>query len=88
MESHGMTQAQAQAQHRAIMTLAMMKAQGAVKNELKRQGRRLADVEYKEVMAMARDYLDQHPAELIAKAKETVDLWHAQGRFGPRGGFR
>ena len=59
-----------------------------MKNELKRQGRRLADVEYREVMQMARDYLDAHPAELIAKAKETVDLWASQGRFGPRGGFR
>jgi hypothetical protein len=62
MESHAMTLAMAQAQHRAIMTLALQAARGAVKNELKRQGRRLADVEYKEVMAMARDYLDTHPA--------------------------
>jgi hypothetical protein len=39
-------------------------------------------------MQLAKEYFEQHPAKLIAKAKETVDLWLRQGRFGPRGGFR
>jgi hypothetical protein len=39
-------------------------------------------------MQMAKDYFDEHPAELIAQVKAIVDLWPSQGRFGPRGGFR
>jgi len=52
------TPAQVQAQTRAIMTLAMLAARGVVKNELKRQGRRLADVEAKEITIAARALLD------------------------------
>jgi hypothetical protein len=59
-----------------------------VKAQLKRQGRRLVDVEHKEVMAMASVYLAQHTAELIAEAKLVVDQWARVGRWGPRGGFR
>jgi len=44
--------------------------------------------EYREIMQMAKDYFDEHPAELIAQVKAIVDLWASQGRFGPRGGFR
>jgi hypothetical protein len=68
--------------------LALQAARKVVQRRLKAQGRRLPEVEYKEIMAMARDYLAQHPAELIAEAKSIVDLWASQGRFGPRGGFR
>ena len=78
----------AQRQRMAIMTLAMQAARGVVKNELKRQGRRLADVEAKEITIAARAMLDQpFGVALIADAKATVDLWHHQGRWGPRGGF-
>jgi hypothetical protein len=49
----------AQRQRMAIMTLAMQAARGVVKNELKRQGRRLADVEAKEITIAARAMLDQ-----------------------------
>ena len=82
------TPAQAQAMQRATWVLAMYAARGIVKEEFKKQKIRLADVEAREITAAAREYFDKHPAELIAKAKETVDLWAKQGRFGPRGGFR
>jgi hypothetical protein len=82
------TPAQRAMMTRAIFTLAMEAAKMVVKDQLRRQCRRLCDVEQREIMQMAREYFDAHPAPLIAKAKETVDLWFRQGRFGPRGGFR
>jgi hypothetical protein len=36
---------------------------------------------------MARDYIAQHP-ELFAEVKETMEDWHRQGMFDPRGGIR
>jgi hypothetical protein len=74
----------AQAQRRAIMTLALQSARKVVERQLRSTGRRLPDVEYKEIMMLAHDYLAQHPTELIAGAKAIVDRWH----FGKRGGFR
>jgi hypothetical protein len=52
----------------ASFILAMQRARGAVKDELKRQRRRLADVEAREITARARDYLIAHP-ELVADGK-------------------
>jgi len=72
----------------ATMVLALEAAKAKAKENLKRQNRRLADVEHREIMHLAKVYLEQHPTELIANAKETVDLWFRQGRFGPRGGLR
>jgi hypothetical protein len=83
-----MTVAMVQAQRRAIITLAQLRARNAVKEELKRQRVRLADVEAKEITSWAQVYLDDHAEQLIAEAKSIVDLWASQGRFGPRGGFR
>jgi hypothetical protein len=49
--------AMAQAQHRAIMTLALRSARRAVERQLRATGRRLPDVEHKEIMMLAHDYL-------------------------------
>ena len=62
-----LTPAQSQRMRHAMQVLAMLAARGAVKDELRRQGRRLWDVEAREITAMAREYLSTHPAELIAR---------------------
>jgi hypothetical protein len=59
-----------------------------VELELKRERIRLAEIEHKELMSRAIAYLDAHSTELLAQARATVELWQAQGRFGPKGGFR
>jgi len=82
------TQAQRAMMTRAISTLALQGARAAVKDNLKKQKIRLADVDARDIMRLAKDYLEQHPQELIARAQEIVSLWFRQGRFGPRGGFR
>ncbi len=63
--------------------LAMQRARGAVKDGLKRQRVRLADVEAKEITERARDYLIAHP-ELVADARPVVESWFARGVFGKR----
>jgi HJR/Mrr/RecB family endonuclease len=87
-EDQTMTLAMEQTKSRAIMVLAMREARKVVERQLRSQCRRLCDVEYREIMQMAKGYFDEHPAELIAQVKAIVDLWASQGRFGPRGGFR
>jgi hypothetical protein len=67
----------------ASFVLALQRARNAVKEELKRQRRRLADVEAKEITALAREYLDAHP-ELVADARPVVESWIARGVFGKR----
>jgi hypothetical protein len=67
----------------ATMTRAMQLARGAVKDQLKRQRVRLADVEAKEITARAREYLEAHP-ELVADARPVVESWFARGVFGKR----
>jgi hypothetical protein len=73
------------AQHVAMatMTRAMQLARGVVKDQLKRQRIRLADVEAKEITERARDYLIAHP-ELVADARLSVSDWFARGVFGKR----
>jgi hypothetical protein len=73
------------AQHIAMatMTRAMQLARGMVKNELKRQRIRLADVEAKEISARARDYLIAHP-EVVAEVRPIIEEWFARGVFGKR----
>jgi hypothetical protein len=78
-----MTLTIAQRQRMAVMTLAQYRARHAVKDQLRRHGVRLAEVEAKDISSWAWVYLEDHP-ELIAEAKLVVDRWH----FGPRGGFR
>jgi hypothetical protein len=67
----------------ASFVLALQRARSAVKEELKRQRRRLADVEAKEITALAREYLDAHP-ELVADVRPVVESWIARGVFGKR----
>jgi hypothetical protein len=67
----------------ATMTRAMQLARGAVKEELKKQRVRLADVEAKEITERARDYLIAHP-ELVVEARPVVESWIARGVFGKR----
>jgi hypothetical protein len=83
-----MTLAMEQSKRRAIMTLALQAARKAVERQLRSTGRRLPDIDHKEIMTLAQDYLAQHPDALLAQAKAVVDRWQAEGRFGPRGGFR
>jgi hypothetical protein len=67
----------------ATMTRAMQLARGAVKEALKRQAVRLADVDAKDISSWARVYLDDHPA-LIDQARSEVQSWFARGVFGKR----
>jgi hypothetical protein len=67
----------------ATMTRAMQLARGLVKEELKRQRVRIADVEAREITARAKDYLIAHP-ELVVEARPVVESWFARGVFGKR----
>jgi hypothetical protein len=80
--NHSLSQIQARITA-ASFVLALQRARNAVKEELKRQRRRLADVEAKEITALAREYLDAHP-ELVADARPVVESWIARGVFGKR----
>jgi hypothetical protein len=82
MANHSLSQIQARITT-ASFVLALQRARNAVKEELKRQRRRLADVECKEITALAREYLDAHP-ELVADARPVVESWIARGVFGKR----
>jgi hypothetical protein len=61
----------------------MQLARGAVKEALKKQRMRLADVDAKEISSWALVYLEDHP-ELIAEAKPVIEAWFARGVFGKR----
>jgi hypothetical protein len=61
-----------QAQRAAIATLARQRAIKAVKQQLLSQGRRWRDMDRRDLVVMANEYLRQHPTELIAEAAETV----------------
>jgi hypothetical protein len=67
----------------ATMTRAMQVARGLVKEELKRQRVRIADVEAREITARAKNYLIAHP-ELVIEARPVVESWFARGVFGKR----
>jgi hypothetical protein len=67
----------------ATMTRSMQLARGAVKEALKKQRMRLADVDAKEISSWALVYLEDHP-ELIAEAKPVIEAWFARGVFGKR----
>jgi hypothetical protein len=67
----------------ATMTRAMQVARGLVKEELKRQRVRLADVEAREITARAKNYLIA-PPELVIEARPVVESWFARGVFGKR----
>jgi hypothetical protein len=67
----------------ASFVLAMQRARGVVKEELKRQRVRIADVEAKEITERAKDYLIAHP-ELVVETRPVIESWFARGVFGKR----
>jgi hypothetical protein len=82
------TEAQAQTMNGAVVVLAWRSAKEAVKLSLRAQRLKLQQFSAREIAVLAEDYLADHRAQLIHQAREIVDHWNAQGRFGPRGGFR
>jgi hypothetical protein len=81
--NHSLSQIQARMTTASIV-LALQRARNAVKEELKRQRRRLADVEPKEITALAHDYLRAHP-EVVADARPVVESWIARGGYSASG---
>lgn len=65
------------------VVLALHRARGIVKDQLKRERIRLADVEAREISERARDYLEAHP-ELVADARPIIQGWFLRGQFGKR----
>ena len=61
-----------QAQRAAIAILARRAALKAVQQQLQSQGRKWRDMDRRDIVVMANEYLAAHPAELIAEAAETV----------------
>jgi hypothetical protein len=68
----------------ATITLARRQAHEAVKAALRARGIKLTGMAASDICAMADEYLAQHRAELIAKARERVERWVAEGVFGKR----
>jgi hypothetical protein len=82
------TLAQARATDRAVVVLARRMALKRVEMMLKAQGLKPQRMERKTIVATADAYLVRHRNELFIEAKEIVERWHAEGRFGMRGGIR
>ena len=83
---HRLQQAPASDQLRASMVRAtrvvvQQAAVKAVKRQLQAQGRKVAHFAHREIVAMAKDYIAQHP-ELVIEARETALRWCAEGVFG------
>jgi len=57
------------------MTLARMQAKKAVLHELRAQGLKPQHFSAREIAVLADYYLNQHRAELIAEAEETINTW-------------
>jgi hypothetical protein len=60
---------QEQSEHRRMIAMAMYVARGIVKDQLKRKGIRLVDVEAKVIGTMAMAYIAAHPEEVYAEVK-------------------
>jgi hypothetical protein len=60
---------QEQMEHRRMIAMAMYVARGIIKDQLKRQGIRLADVDAREIRTMAMAYITTHPEEVYAEVK-------------------
>ena len=65
------------------VVLALYRARGIVKDELKKEKISLADVEAREISERARQYLEAHP-ELVADARPVIMSWFMRGQFGKR----
>jgi hypothetical protein len=68
----------------AVMTLAQREAEKAVKQAIRDKGiRKVSQVKRSEIMAMAREYLAEHP-ELMEQMKPVIEQWRVEGFFGKR----
>jgi hypothetical protein len=56
-------------EHRRMIAMAMYVARAIVKDQLKRQGIRLVDVDAKAIGTMAMAYIATHPEEVYAEVK-------------------
>jgi hypothetical protein len=63
---------QEQFHDRQVLSLALCFAREQVAKQLKAQRCRLWEIDHKEIMARAGEYLRQHP-DLIAQAKEIIE---------------
>jgi hypothetical protein len=70
--------------HRATITLARQRAIKATKRQLQAQGLKPTHFSHRDLVIRAEEYLAQHHTELVAEAKQTVERWIAEGRFGKR----
>jgi predicted nucleic acid-binding protein len=70
--------------HRAAITIALQRAQWAVKAQLQRQGLRLSSIRVCELRTVAEAHLAEHREELIPDVKALVERWRQEGFFGKR----
>jgi hypothetical protein len=70
--------------------LAQQAAIKEAKRALAARGLKLASFSHGQIVELAEARLmadAQYRAEIVAKAKAIVAVWHADGVFGPRGGI-
>jgi hypothetical protein len=84
-----LTQAQrlAQRQLQAVRVLCERRAQEEIKDQLRREGKKLSKVPRREIIAMAKARLfedAEYRSRLIAEAKLIVEEWRVEGFFGKR----
>ena len=58
--------------HRAVMTLAMLRAKSAVLADIRAKGKRPSDFSAREITKLAEDYFAQHMEPLIAEAVQVI----------------
>lgn len=58
--------------HRAVMTLAMLRARSAVLKEIRAQGKRPSDLSARQITELAEGYFAQHMEPLITEAVEVI----------------
>jgi hypothetical protein len=75
---------QEQARYRQVLSLALCFAREQVAKQLKTQRCRLYEIDHKEIMARAGEYLRQHP-DLFAQAKAIIES-HAKLKTSARTG--
>jgi hypothetical protein len=67
--------------HRAVMTLAMLRAKRAVEANIRAQGLRPVDFSAREITERAEAYLAQHMEALSAEALELIATWPGFARW-------
>jgi hypothetical protein len=65
----------------AVMVLARRSATKAVKARLKAQGINLSYVPFRDIAALARDYLAEHRAFFVVEAKQAIATWPEFARW-------